>query len=121
MERERFEELVEEALDSLPRKFKKHLHNVAVIVDNRAPWGVRRKTGTSPFSTLLGLYHGVPLKHRGSYYGNVPPDVIVIYKEPIERLCSSEEEIRKKVREVVLHELGHYFGLSERELNDIEK
>jgi predicted Zn-dependent protease with MMP-like domain len=70
---------------------------------------------------LLGLYHGVPLKDRGSYYGNVPPDVIIIYQEPIESISSSEDEVRERIREVVRHEIGHHFGLSEKELREIER
>ena len=70
---------------------------------------------------ILGHYHGVPFKHRGPFYGNIPPDVIVIYQKPIESICSTEEEIKKKVREVVFHEIGHYFGLSEKELREIER
>jgi len=76
--------------------------------------------GISRRGLLLGLYHGVPLKHRGPYYGNIPPDVISIYQKPIESICSSEEEIKKKVREVVRHEIGHYFGKSDKELKEIE-
>lgn len=116
MERELFEKLVEAALSEIPRKFKKLLHNIAVIVEEKPP----RSHGLSVFGTTLGLYHGVPFKHRASYYGNVPPDVIVIYQKPIESICSTEEEIKAKVRDVVFHEIGHYFGMSEKELRDIE-
>lgn len=117
MDRKRFETLVEEAVDSLPRSFRERIENVAIMVEERPP---RRRSSRTSSGTLLGLYHGVPLKDRGSYYGNIPPDVIVIYQEPIERLSASEEEIREHVREVVLHEVGHYFGLSEKELREIE-
>jgi predicted Zn-dependent protease with MMP-like domain len=120
MDRERFERLVEEALSGLPRKFKKHLHNIAVIVEDKPVPGTRGRSGTPSSNLLLGLYHGVPLKHRGPYYGNIAPDVIVIYQQPIEQICRSDDEIKERVREVVLHEVGHYFGLSERELRDIE-
>lgn len=118
MDRVQFERLVEEALAGLPRKFRRYLRNLTVMVED---WpargsGLRRRT----FGTLLGLYHGVPFQHRGPYYGNVPPDVIVIYQKPIEEICGSEDEIRDKVREVVLHEIGHYFGLTEEELREIE-
>ncbi len=120
MEREKFEALVEEALAKIPKKFAKHLRNLAVIVEDKASRGTLSRAGASPYGSLLGLYHGVPFKHRGPYYGNLPPDVIVIYQQPIERVCRSDDEIRAKVREVVLHEVGHYFGLSERELREIE-
>jgi predicted Zn-dependent protease with MMP-like domain len=120
MKRDKFEEYVEEALKNIPAKFKDLLQNIAVIVEDRPSREVYRKTGASPFSTLLGHYHGIPFKHRSPYYGNVPPDVIVIYKEPIEAICHTEEQVRQKVKEVVLHEIGHYFGLKEEELRNIE-
>jgi len=118
MDRIRFESLVDEALASLPRRFRERIENLAVLVEERPP---RRRSSRAPAGgLLLGIYHGVPLKDRGSYYGNIPPDVIVIYQEPIERLSASDDEIRERVREVVFHEVGHYFGLSEKELREIE-
>lgn len=117
MEKEKFEALVEEALAGLPRRFKKLLHNIAFIVEDSPP---ERPSRGAFRGTLLGLYHGVPFKHRGSFYGNVAPDIIVIYQKPIETLSSSDEEIRDRVKEVVLHEIGHYFGLSEEELRKFE-
>lgn len=120
MEKEKFEELVEEALDKIPKKFKKLLKNLAVIVEEKPKRETYDQTGAPPFSTILGTYHGVPFKHRGPFYGNLPPDVIVIYKKSIENICSTEEQIKDKVREVVFHEIGHYFGLSEKDLYEIE-
>ena len=121
MEREKFEKLVEEALAQLPRKFKKLIHNLAVIVEEAPSPDVYRKTGVSSYSMILGTYHGVPYKHRGPYYGNTPPDMIVIYQKPIESICFTDEEIKKKIREVVLHEVGHYFGMTDKQLRDIEE
>jgi predicted Zn-dependent protease with MMP-like domain len=121
MEREKFEKLAEEALAQIPRKFKKLISNLAVLVEEKASREIFEKTGATPLSSILGHYHGVPFKHRGPFYGNIPPDVIVIYQKPIESICSTEEEIKKKVREVVFHEIGHYFGLSEKELREIER
>ncbi len=96
------------------------MDNIAIIVENHPARETRDQISATPFSSILGIYHGVPLKHRGVYYGNIPPDVIVIYQEPIERICRTAEEIKIKVKEVVLHEIGHYFGLSEEELREIE-
>lgn len=121
MEREKFEKYVEEALSKIPKKFKKYIQNLAVIIEETPSREIYRQTRSSLFSSILGLYHGIPFKHRGPYYGNLPPDVIVIYKKPIEDICRSEEEIRKKVKEVVFHEIGHYFGLKDDELREIEK
>lgn len=121
MKKEEFEKLVEEALARIPRKFRKYLDNIAVIVEKQPSREIYERTGSTPLSTILGLYHGVPFKHRGPFYGNIPPDVIVIYQKPIEAICSTEEEIRKKVQEVVFHEIGHYFGLKDDELRKIEE
>jgi predicted Zn-dependent protease with MMP-like domain len=121
MEREKFEKLAEEALTQIPKKFKKLISNLAVLVEEKASREIFERTGSTPLSSILGHYHGVPFKHRGPFYGNIPPDVIVIYQKPIESICSTEEEIKKKVREVILHEIGHYFGLSEKELREIER
>ena len=120
MERERFEQLVEMALAEIPKKFRKLLDNLAVIVEEKPRKDVYENTRTSPFAKILGTYHGIPFKHRGPFYGNFPPDMIVIYQKPIEEICKSEEDIQKKIREVVFHEVGHYFGLTEEELRDIE-
>ena len=121
MEREPFEKLVEEAMASLPKPFKKLIHNVAVIVEDNPSWETRRKFGAPPSTHILGLYHGVPFAHRGPYYGNVPPDVIVIYQKPIEAICRTDEEIREQIQDTVIHEVGHYFGFSDRELREIER
>jgi predicted Zn-dependent protease with MMP-like domain len=121
MNKKKFEKLVEDALDDLPVEFKEKLDNVTVMVEDRPSREVYERTGSSPYSVIFGLYHGVPYKHRGPFYGNLPPDVIVIYQESIERFYSTEEEIRNKVAEVVKHEIGHYFGMKEKELNEIEK
>ena len=112
MPREDFERLVEEALKGIPRRFKELIANVVVMVEDDPPPGM----------PLLGLYHGVPFQHRSpASYGNHPPDVIVIYQRPIESVSRTPEEIKDQVRDTVLHEVGHYFGLEEDELRDIER
>jgi predicted Zn-dependent protease with MMP-like domain len=120
MKKERFEKLAEEALRQVPQKFKKYIVNLAVIVEDRPSRDVYAKTGASPFTSILGVYHGVPFKYRGPYYGNIPPDVITIYQKPIEDLCTSDQDIKQKIKEVILHEIGHYFGLTEKQLQEIE-
>ena len=120
MEKEKFEKLVEEALHTLPKEFKKLIDNLVIMVEMEAPPEVYRQTGAHPFSRILGTYHGIPYKHRGPYYGNIPPDVIVIYQKPIQEICTTEEEIKKEVRKVVIHEIGHYFGFSDGEMKQIE-
>ncbi len=116
MERERFDALVEEALASLPRKFKKYIDNVSIQVEDEPP----RRRSSAARSILLGLYHGVPLPHRGPYYGNVPPDVIIIFQHPIEAICSTDDEVREQVQKTVIHEIGHMLGMSEERVRGNE-
>lgn len=121
MNRKKFESFVDDALAKIPRKFKKRLENVVFLVEDHPRREVFGRPGKPPLSAILGTYHGVPYKYRGPFYGNMPPDVIVIYQKPIEALCRTEDEVRSKVNEVVRHEVGHYFGMSEEELYEIEK
>jgi len=115
MERDRFEALVDTALQDLPQNFKELMENISVMVEDFPSSETMDRLGRKG-GLLLGIYHGVPYKHRGPHYGNLPPDIIVIYQRPIEMICRTEDEIRDKVREVVIHEVGHYFGLSDEEM-----
>ena len=116
-----FEALVVLALKRLPKFFKKKMKNVDVVVEDRASAELLAGMGLqSPFQ-LLGLYQGVPLDRRGFYYGNVLPDKITLFQIPIESICRTKEEIEEKVKEVVIHEVGHYFGLSDERLRELER
>ncbi len=119
MEMREFEELVADALDGLPEEFLQKLDNIDIVVEDEPSEDELRRLGIKPPNTLLGLYHGVPRNKRGRGYANVLPDKITIYMKPIESLCRNEEELKEKVREVVMHEIGHYFGLSEREIRGV--
>jgi len=120
LSQEEFEELVVLALKRLPKFFKKKMKNVDVVVEDRASRDLLSEMRLrSPFE-LLGLYQGIPLNRRGFYYGNVLPDKITLFQIPIESMCETEEEIKEKVREVVIHEVGHYFGLSDKRLRELE-
>jgi len=110
MEREKFAELVREALDGLPKIFRKKISNIEVVVEEEpvAQHG------------LLGLYQGVPFKHRGVWYGNVLPDRITLFKKNIERISRTDDEIKEWVHKVLIHEVGHYFGFSEVDLRRLD-
>jgi predicted Zn-dependent protease with MMP-like domain len=119
--RREFEEIVVSALRRLPKFFKKKMKNVDVVVENRAPRDLIAEMGLRSPSELLGLYQGVPLDRRGFYYGNVLPDKITLFQIPIESMCQTKEEVEEKVKEVVIHEVGHYFGLDDDRLRELEE
>ena len=119
MEKTDFEKLVQLALRRLPRRFKQKIKNIAIEVEDRPTTALLNDMGIKS-GTLLGLYQGVPLTHREWNYGNLLPDRIVIYQQPIEKMSSSPVEIEKIVMDTVIHEIGHYFGFTDDELNKIE-
>lgn len=119
--KERFNKLVEEALNDIPSQFREAIKNVAVVVEDEPSAELLEEMDMEPGDTLFGLYHGTPLTERSSTYGNVLPDRISIYQLPIEEACEDDEDIRQCVAETVIHEFGHYFGLSEEEIEEIEE
>ena len=121
MTRRDFEKLVERALKRLPRPFKEKIENIAVVVEDWADEETLAEMGIDPPDTLYGLYRGVDITHRDSSYGNCLPDTITIYQGPIEEDCDSRQDMAEVVRETVMHELGHYFGLDDEELHRIEE
>jgi predicted Zn-dependent protease with MMP-like domain len=116
LKKQRFQELVALAIDLLPENFRKKLENVDIIAEARPPGALMEEMGLAPGGTLLGLYRGIPLKERNSGYSAVLPDLITIYQEPIEALCRSEAEIKNRITEVLAHEIGHHFGMSEEDM-----
>ena len=121
MTRDQYAALVEEALLEIPRRFRDAMKNVAVVVEDEPPPHVLEEMEVDPDDTLFGLDQGTPLTQRGWGYGNTLPDRISIYQRPIEEACEDEDEIRDCVAETVIHEFGHYFGLSEEEIEEIEE
>ena len=119
MTREQFEEIAQRAFDSLPEKFKHNVENVQIVVEDYPSDDAISRTRSGKHS-LLGLYQGVPLPHRGTSYGMYPvgPDKISLYQKNIESTCSTSEEIERRIVEVLFHELGHYFGMNEREVRE---
>ena len=109
---QRFEEYAREALDSLPSDLRAEMSNVEIVVEEEPPGG----------QPLLGLYQGIPLTRRGSFYAGALPDKITIYRGPLERLYGTDQEtLRKQVRRVVLHEIAHHFGISDERLVEIDR
>lgn len=116
MDEQSFRQLVEEALYNLPAAFAEKLDNVEVVVEREPSWFQRLKVRLPQWATLFGLYEGVPATRRGTGYTMALPDKITIFQGPILRYCQSEEEVKARVRAVVLHEIGHHFGLDEAHL-----
>lgn len=121
MERDRFEELVAEAVEGLPDRFKESLKNISIMV---ADWPTREQleeVGTKRKQDLLGLYEGVPLPRRGRGYQMVLPDRITIFQKPIEMRCRSEQKVIERIQRTVRHEIAHYFGISDARLREMGK
>jgi len=113
---DRFERLVAEAIDALPAPFAARLQNVEIVIE---AWPSRRQlrdSETPAGDTLLGLYEGVPLTERGGGYGMVLPDKITIFQGPIEQEASTDQEVQAQVRHTVVHEIAHFFGISDEQL-----
>ena len=119
--RDAFARLVEEACLQIPARFRRRIANVAIVVEEEPGAEDIEGAHCQPGSTLLGLYHGVPLTQRTSRYGLVMPDKISIYRGPIQRLARNERHLRQIVRETLWHEVGHYFGLNEQQLRRAER
>jgi predicted Zn-dependent protease with MMP-like domain len=107
-----FEERVQAAIDGLPADLRDAMSNVEIVVEDEPP----------PGQPLLGLYQGVPLTRRTSWYGNVPPDKISIYRGPLERHYGTDSAVlESQIRRVVLHEIAHHFGISDERLREIDR
>jgi predicted Zn-dependent protease with MMP-like domain len=118
IDRDDFEQLVQSALDELPAEFAERLENVAVVVaEEPNPEDLRELglDGEADSDELFGLYVGVPLIDRDSSYSGLP-DCVYIYMGPISRACTTSQEVVREVRDTVIHELGHHFGLSDAEM-----
>ena len=121
MDYETFAGLVADALDSLPEEFLQRMENVEVLIEDWPSPEDLEKAGMGPRdrASLLGLYHGVPLTHRGASYSSLP-DTITIYQKPIERAAGEDEaRIREQVRHTVVHEMAHYYGITDDRLEEL--
>jgi predicted Zn-dependent protease with MMP-like domain len=121
MTRERFRRLVSEAIDTIPREFRQHLGNIAIVVEDEPADELLEDMDIEPPDTLFGLYQGTPLPERQWAHGNALPDRITLFQGPIEDCCESDEDVVTEIGETLIHEVGHYFGLSEEELEEIEE
>ncbi len=108
--REQFEDLVAEALDTIPPELSKLIENVVVLVEDEAP---------EDAPELLGLYEGTPLTERNGWYAGVLPDTIRLFRMPILRICDSFDDVVDEVQVTVVHEVAHYFGIDDERLHEL--
>ena len=104
-----FEDMINDALDTIPEEFARHMTNMVVLA--------RDFNEDEP--TLLGLFEGVPLTEQYATHTGFLPDAVFVYKDALEAICKDVEELRHEVKVTVLHEVGHYFGLEEHELHEL--
>ncbi len=121
MQREKFENLVADALASIPRRFREAIKNLAIVVEDEPSRDLLREMEIEPPGTLLGLYSGTPLTERGWDYGNRLPDRILLFQGPLERDSDDDDDLVVAIGETLIHEIGHYFGMSEEQIEEIEE
>jgi predicted Zn-dependent protease with MMP-like domain len=118
MDKQRFEELVLEAVEALPQRFQDRLANIDIEVRDWPSSEELRSARVPLGAMLLGLYRGIPHTRRGDHYNLALPDRIFIYQRPIERLCRSDDEVKERIGRVIKHEIAHHFGLTDADLRD---
>jgi len=121
MTRVEFERLVAEAIKLIPQRFRREMKNLALVVEEAPSAELLEEMEIEPPDSLYGLYQGTPLPERTWGFGNNLPDRITIYQQPIEEDCDDEDEMRAVIGETLIHEVGHYFGMSEEQIEEIEE
>jgi predicted Zn-dependent protease with MMP-like domain len=119
--REHFEKLVEKAIGTLPDEYREHFTNIAVVVKDYPDKEDEKRSGAGD-GLLLGLFDGVPYHGKGGFFEIFPsfPGRITLFQTNIEEFCSNEEELIEEIQTTIVHEVGHYFGLSEEDLDEYE-
>lgn len=121
MTREAFRALVEEALSTIPPEFREAMQNIAIVIEDAASVEQLASVDLAPPESLLGLYEGTPLTERGWDDGNRLPDKVTLFQRTIEEASENEDDVVVCIGETLIHEIGHYFGLSEDEIEAIEE
>lgn len=120
MDRAAFERLVAEALTDIPDEFRRAMRNIAIIVEDEPSPQLLVEMDIQPPDTLFGLYQGTPLTERDATFGNALPDRILLFQGPHEREAEDHEDLIVSIAETLIHEIGHYFGMSEEEIQEVE-
>lgn len=117
---EQFEQIIADAIDSLPERFLEHAKNVAIVWAEEPTHEQRIKNKLRPDQTLLGLYEGIPMTSRGDNYNLVLPDKITIFKNPILHMSADEAAVAAQVKHTLWHEIAHHYGLDHDRIHGIE-
>jgi len=117
--RREFEDAVEQALEKIPEMFRTQLTNMAIAVEDRPSRDLLQEMGVPPDETLFGVFTGVPLTERSPVDPPLYPDVILIFREPLMAACRSREELEQEIAITVVHEVAHYLGMREEDLEDL--
>lgn len=118
---DRFQQLVDEAIASLPEQFRTAMTNIAIVVEDDPTLAQLAEVGIEPPDSLYGLYEGIPLPERQWAHGNVLPDKVTLFRRPILEDALDDEDVIVGIGETLIHEIGHYFGLDEDEIMEIEE
>jgi predicted Zn-dependent protease with MMP-like domain len=118
MKREDFINVAEETLDSLPEEFRNRIQNVAILVEDFSKNQSPPRPGQQRH-LLLDIFHGVPTTKKSVFDLSVGPAHIVLYQKNIEAVCSNDAEVRHQIRQTLIHEIGHHFGMTEEQLKDV--
>ena len=105
----------------IPKRFRLEMKNIAVVVEDEPSAELLDEMEIEPPDSLYGLYQGTPLPERTWSYGNTLPDRVTLFQKPIEEDSEDEDDVRAVIGETLIHEVGHYFGLSEEEIEEIEE
>jgi predicted Zn-dependent protease with MMP-like domain len=120
VQRAAFERLVAEALSDIPDRFRAAMHNIAIIVEDEPSPALLEDMDIEPPDTLFGLYQGTPLSERDAAFGNTLPDQILLFQGPHERKAEDHEDLIVSIAETLIHEIGHYFGMTEEQIQEVE-
>ena len=114
-----FDRVVKRAIKRIPSEIRHHLQNILISVQKRPSKDVLEEVGLSYNEPLLGLYTGVSLKDRSSNYPPMYPDTIILFQEPLEKMCETVEELEEQIEITVVHEIAHFLGISEERLAEL--
>jgi len=120
MDRDKFEKLVWEGIEAIPKRFLEKLDNVDIVIEDEPSEEQKKKLKLRDGLKLFGLYEGIPQTKRG-FYAGVLPDKITIFKKTFEEIFTNEEEIKEQVKKTVWHEIAHHFGMDEERVRKAEK